>query len=377
MRPPTVRETAVRDAEDLYRQPGPITSLYLGLNEVDDPHRIDLRWHHLRGELSVAGTPEADLALLDEQVTTSRDHRGPRVLAAFCAEGRLLASRLLEQASGPDRAVFGPLPAGGPLLAWAQQRITYLLVVTDHTGADITVRQWPAETQAVTHVEGSNDDIESHAADGWAGLSQSRYQRRAIDSWEHNAVEGAAAVTRAVDESHAEVVLITGDIRSVLLLHEALPAHVRQRARVLDEGGTRGDAGISPAVDADVLDLIERTNTAATNELLHTWRDLTGQAGPATTGARATAAALHEGKVATLLVDYDEANHHTGWLGPEPAQVAVGRHELAPLGVSLHRVPLADALIRAAVATGADVHMLPPNLSDGPPDGVAGILRYG
>lgn len=125
-----------------------------------------------------------------------------------------------------------------------------------------------------------------------------------------------------------------------------------------------------------MLDLIERTNTAATNEVLRTWRDLTGQGGPTTTGARATAAALREGKVATLLIDYDEANQHTGWLGPEPAQVTVGRHDLAPLSVPLHRVPLAGALIRGAVATGADVHILPPTLSDGPPDGVAGILRY-
>lgn len=42
----------------------------------------------------------------------------------------------------------------------------------------------------------------------------------------------------------------------------------------------------------------------------------------------------------------------------------------------VHRVPLADALIGAALATKADVYFLPPDLADAPPDGVAAVLRY-
>lgn len=377
MRTQTARDEAVQEARELYRQQGPVTSVYLGLDDVDTPQRIGQRWRRLRGELSAAGAPDGDLAVLDEQVATSQQHPGPRVLAAFGSDGRLLASRLLEHAPQQDRAYFGPLPLGGPFLAWAQQRVTYLLVVTDHTGADITARQWPAETWAVTHVEGSNDDIESHAGGGWAGLAQSRYQRRAVDSWEHNAEEVASAVTQWADDVQADVVLVTGDVRSVHLLLDALPLHVRQRAHALESGGTRGEGGISPAVDPDVHDLVGRRNTSVTEELLRTWRDLAGQGGPASTGARATAAALREGKVATLLVAYDKANHHTGWLGPEPAQVALGHQELSALGLPVHRVPLADALICASVATGADVHILSSSPEDGLPEGVAGILRYG
>ena len=376
MRTRTPSGSALQDAVDLYRQPGPVTSLYLSLDAVDDPRGIDLRWRHSRSQLAASGAPESDLRVLDEQVAAARADPGPRVLAAFVADARLLAAHSLERCDEYDLCRYGSLAAGGPFLAWAQRSIGYLVVVTDHTGADISVRRWPAIRDGVSHVEGSHDEIVRTAAGGWRAWSQARYQRRVVDSWEHNATEVAEAVSALARESAAELVLITGDIRSVRMMHDALPQRLQSLTRIVEGGSTRDEEGWSPALDKHLLDAVESTNHATAVALIAAWRSLEGQGRLATAGARATASALRAAKVATLLIGYDSADRRTTWLGPDRHQVALTFAELAPLDLPVHRVPLADAFIGAALATGADVRVVPGDLSGELPDGVGAVLRF-
>ena len=376
MRTQAASGSAFGQAADLYRHAGPISSLYLSLDAADDVRRIDLRWRHLRAELDTAGAPEGDLLVLDAQVATARRHPGPRVLAAFVANGVLLAAHLLDHCDEHDLSRYDSLPAAGPMLAWSQLEVRYLVVVTDHTGADITERRWPASPEAVVHVEGSNDEIVRTAAGGYGAWSQGRYQRRAVDSWEHNAAEVAATVAGLVDQTAAQLVLVTGDIRSVRMLHEALPAHVQPMVHVVEGSGTRDEEGWSPALEKHLIETVDRSNRAAATALLEFWRDQYGQGSAVTAGLRDTALALREARVATLLIAYDRADERRAWVGPDPQQLALTFHDLADLSVPVRRVPLADAFIAAALATGAEVRVVPADLSAALPDGVGSVLRF-
>lgn len=368
-----MRTIMAPDAARLYTEHSAIVSLYLGLDDVPSPWRTEQRWHALRTSLAADDAPAADLVALDDVVADAAAQPGDRVLAAFCAGGQPLVVRHLEHSSVADCASAGPLPLGGPLISWSQQRLVYLVVTTDRTGADITAYRCQDEVVETVHVEGSNDEIERNAPGGAAAL---RYQHRAEDSWRHNAEEVAAAVTTMADYLDPELILVTGDVRAVQLLQHALPERLEPVVQRLASLGTRGADGSAAVKAAEIAQRLQTAIVAARQKALAHWSDEHGREGLASSGADATAAALREGRLATLFVAYDLANRRNGWCGSEPNQVAAEAHELAECGIAGHPAPLADALIRAAYATGADVLVIDETDPGCPADGVAGLLRF-
>jgi hypothetical protein len=106
------------------------------------------------------------------------------------------------------------------LLAFRQRHPPYVVVVTDRTGADLTLVPRGAVTGATWTVIGPDDEIERNAPGGWA---QARYQRLAEDSWQHNAAAVAREVTHALHQVDARLLLVAGDVRAVQLLRDQLP----------------------------------------------------------------------------------------------------------------------------------------------------------
>ena len=145
---------------------------------------------------------------------------------------------------------------------------------------------------------------------------------------------------------------------------------------VVEGSGTRDEEGWSPALEKHLIETVDRSNRAAATTLLAAWRDQYGQGSAATAGLRDTALALREARVATLLIAYDRADERKAWVGPDPQQLALNFHDLADLSVPVRRVPLADAFIAAALATGAEVRVVPADLSAELPDGVGSVLRF-
>jgi hypothetical protein len=88
-------------------------------------------------------------------------------------------------------------------------------------------------------------------------------------------------------------------------------------------------------------------------------------------GAGATLAALGRGQVETLLLTglfLDD--ERTAWFGPAPTDVAAERGTLADLGVAEPvEGRLVDVAVRAALGTGADVHVLDPADETRPAEG--------
>ena len=339
----------LRDIERLVRdiaRTGPVVSLYLGLDDRADPNRILLRWRQQRTLLEQRGARPEDLQALEEEVASATFHPGRRALAAFATEGRAHLSWLLERASIEDSSTVGPLPALVPLLSWEQRRTTYLIALADHTGVDLTVGVWPNHDVEIRRVEGTDDEVTPHQSGGWAALAMTRYQRRVLDSWQHNAREAAQAIVEEADAHQVDVIALTGDLRSVQLLRSALPERLTGLVEVMPVGGTRGQAGASPRLQADLDAVITSRAAKRDRALLDRWHDLRGAAHRSVEGAIATSRALEEEAVETLLI-------------------------------GAHSVPRANVKVRDALGSGATVHVLPDPLAGGLIDRVGAILRHG
>src|SRR3546814_2253910 len=83
-----------------------------------------------------------------------------------------------------------------------------------------------------------------------------------------------------------------------------------------------------------------------------------GQQDLAVGGMAPTIDALNQAAVAVLLV-HDDVDDQTAWAGPEPVPLGLQRDADAIAGHDIHEVRLADAIVRAALATGASVRVIP------------------
>lgn len=187
----------VATIRDLAGGPEAVASVYLGLEPaeptLDSAADLGLRWRAIAKRLAEQGADDPTVEALGRRVAAEPVF--PSELALFASDGRI---RLIQPVPGDarfDRARFGAPPDLVPLLAWLQGHPAYVAVVTDRLGADVVTVPAGAVNGRTTTVVGPDDEIERNAPGGWA---QPRYQRRAEDSWQHNAAAVAEAVLAAV-----------------------------------------------------------------------------------------------------------------------------------------------------------------------------------
>ncbi len=372
-----MKRPELADVTDLYLATDPVASLYLDLGPTPGndggPHR-DLRWRALRDRLVRDGVDPATCEALDDVVR--RTSPAPRVLTAFAAAGEARLVHELPDVPTADLAVPGPLAHAAPLLRWLQAHPAYVVVVTDRAGADVLVqpRGWDKARHDV--VVGPDDVIERNKPGGWYGLSEARYQRRALDSWAHNGAEVAEAVVRDVDAVGARLVLVGGDVRAVQFLRDHLPERVGALVHVLASGGGPRASWSTGTRDREVAAAVADWVGDQERALVGRVRDSLGERGYAVTGVEMTVAALRGAQVDTLVIADEAAETHRGCVGPDPVHVCVRPWELDDLQVPVREVRLGDALIRAALGTDADVHVLSEPMGPGLDGRVAAILRY-
>jgi len=270
----------------------------------------------------------------------------------------------------------GALPDVLPLLAAAQAAVPHVAVLTDRTGADMAARGVADDEARAERLEGRvTPHLHKAQAGGW---SQPRFHHRAEAIWESNASEVADALTRLVDRVRPRFVAAAGDVRALQLLREQAPKRARELLTVVG-----GEYGSLEAVFAEADKLAGATVAADNRALVDRLAEELGQAADpraergdradedvpgagrgtrAVEGAAATLAALARGQVATLLLTglfLDD--QRTAWFGPAPTDVAADRDALVGLGV-LGPVEgrLVDVAVRAALGTGAEVHVHDP-----------------
>jgi hypothetical protein len=349
-------------ARELVHPLTPVASVYLGLAAADPVADAEedllLRWRAIESRLAAQGADQPTIDAIGTVVARAVPDQGE--LAVFAAGGRTLLAQPIPGAAPFDRARFGTPADVVPLLAWLQRHPPYVLVVTDRTGADVTVAPGGGAPATTWTVVGPDDEIERNSPGGW---SQPRYQRRAEDSWQHNAAAVAESVTRALRDVRAGLLMVAGDVRAVQLLRDHLPSAVRRQLVLRRLPGGRGDDGSHAARPAAIA--------AAVGEYVanRAWMalDRFTERGPrgAVHGAAGTLAALTAGRVDTLFVSTHVDRERTAWFGPNllgaASQADVPVDGAGPVLAGR----LVDVAVRAALLTDAEVWIVDKPLPEG------------
>ncbi|WP_173061248.1 baeRF2 domain-containing protein [Phytohabitans houttuyneae] len=348
-------------------------SLYLGLEPSeptgDTSEDLYLRWRAMAARLRAEGADERTLAAIGQHLADLRVY--PTEVAVFAAAGELRMARSLPGGARYDLASFGAPARVGPLLAWLRGRPPHVIVAIDRTGADLVSAPRGALTGAERSVLGPDDEIERNAPGGW---SQPRYQRRAEDSWQHNAAAVATAVVEELHRVRGDLVLVAGDVRATQLLRDRLARmeHGVDVRRMPGGRGADGSAANRPAAVAQLLDAYVAERTAAALAQLN---EAAGPDGRAVQGLCPTLAALAAGQVETLLVADDPADTRPAWFG-DHLWAAPSPGDRTALGHACRRGRMVDVAVRAGLLTGADVWILTAAEAAGLPDGIGGLRRY-
>lgn len=361
------------------RARGTVASVYAGpAPDVANEYQLgwSTRWGPMADALREQGADERTVTAVEREVaarSSSRAARGTGHVAAFAKDGQVLATISAPGATWTDTAACRALAHVTPLVAWAQQRPPYVVAVIDRAGADIEVSPGAGGASVVSTVEGPDDEIEWNDASGL--LSQGRAERRAEDSWRHNAGAVAEQVRAALERVRARVLVVSGDVRAVRLLRERLPEWVHRSVTVEQIKGSRSPDG-SQRGRADAV--VRAIHNAAARDLDQLWGTFGEQRSPggmAVEGEHATLAALAEGRVGTLMVRPRDADGRTAWFGAGPTDVQP-IDQPAPEWTDARLGPLVDVAVRSALLTGAQVRVIPPEAEDGPAEGIAGLCRF-
>ncbi len=364
---------------DLVRSVDPVASVYLGVApDVANEYELEwsTRWAPIHERLERLGVDPRTAAVLESAVRvveTSRAARGSVAVAAFAAGGQMLGVFPAPGATWGDGVWFGAPAHVYPLLAWVQEHPPYVDVVVDRAGADIHVFPGGGAAGISTGVSGPDDAIEKPVPPGF--LSQSRAERRAEDSWAHNARAVAKRVQRAVDEVGAHLIVVSGDVRAVQLLLESLPERVVREVEVRQVKGGRSADGSQQTRAAVAAAAAREAAMHQSERLLWVFDEERAPGGLAVEGEDLTLTALTEGRVGTLLVGQSLLDDpRPAWFGAGGSQVAPGSRPV-PAWEHPERGPLLDVAVRSALLSGADVRVVP--MADGAPlEGVGGLCRY-
>jgi Bacterial archaeo-eukaryotic release factor family 2 len=351
----------------LYEGRGGYASLYLDASHTteDAAELVALRWRAAREQLAGEGTDPATLDALEELVTAQR--QSVPGLAAFARRGEVAFAAVLPRPPRREISRHARLPHVMPLLAQLPPPLPQVHVRADRSGGEVVAVR-PRGGSTEERVSGPGWPVHKTSVGGW---SQARYQRAAEEAWAENAKQLAEAVTSAAAQTGAGLIVVAGDTRARSLLVEQLGTPLRESVVVVDR-----EVGASSGMVTEVAEQAAQARAdSEARSRLEQFRSQLGT-GLAAEGLAGTLAALRDGQASDVLIADDPASTARAWVGPEPADVAASRDELAERGIEDMVPDRADAaLAAAAAATGAALHFIPDG-EQPPPSGVGALLRY-
>lgn len=321
---------------DLYEIPDPIASVYF---HMEDPTGDDvaLRRRMVRHRLLRAATGTPVLEAVEHALADVP--RGPGAVAVFIGRDGTERTFAMPDADLTDRVSRSAVPDVVPFVKWRQYRPAYVLAELGRAGTEVSVRRSPWSRVATTTVPGPGEP---------AGAGPSR---------------SAAAVTEALSQSGARLLVLAGDPQAVQYFRDTLPEQLQLRVRV--ERMDR-EAGLEQTICA----VVEAQLRQAVADVL----EQSTPGGLGVHGLPAVIDALAGGQVRELLVG--PTTEATAWFGPAPTDIAEERSGLAVADSEKRQGPLADVLVRAATLAGAEVRILPLEMSEVLRDGVGAIRRF-
>ncbi|WP_193103214.1 Vms1/Ankzf1 family peptidyl-tRNA hydrolase [Brachybacterium sp. FME24] len=336
--------------------PGPITSVHLDTTRTD-PHaaaELEARWARRRSDLTAAGTPGDLLDQIEESVLSPSAIGGRHGRTLLATDTEILMDRVLPVPPLQESAQRGEHPQLLPLLQLTPFAVSQLLIIVDRAGADLHLRA--PENPSIAHgandlgedasIDGGHDELhKAHAGGGtphgWRG---SNFEARVEDSWERNADAVASTVERLLREHSPDMLLLSGDVRAMGLLKDALGRESRDRV-IEVSGGARGVAFDHGPFRDELVRTAEEFVAARQCDLAARFRESQARDGASVGGSAEVAQALDRGQVEELVF------------------------------VTGHAPSTIEALLRQALLTDAAVSALQED-AEGIPEGVGALLRW-
>jgi len=345
---------------------GPFVTVHVSSesNVEQAADRYALQWKDIVRELSDRGVDERTRAAI-EQARGAHNEGASRFVVASAATGAVALALSLDALPPQPLVDVAPLPHLLPLVDELTTQVPFVVAVVDREGAEA----WSsAGTIEELDREGT---VERPTTRGQAR----RAQRSTDNSWRGTEQDVAATVERMAREVDAELLLLAGETKTVAGVQAMLPATLQDK--VVHVPGTRHADGSWPVLRQAIVDAVGRRSAMALMDLLADYAQERGQAKRACDGVADVVAALRKAQVQTLIITTGIGQHGTLLFGPEPTHLATTAQELRDLGATdVAEGPMVDVLLRAAIATGADVRLVPGELETAPQQGVGALLRY-
>jgi hypothetical protein len=345
---------------ELYRRAGSVSTVYADVTQdTSDPRRTKpLHQRTVREALAEAGAPEVDAAIIIDLLEEPPGVGGPVSRLLVVREGTVELNEVLSGDPLAELLVgYGPVPSLIPLLIQRPRDIRYVVAEVGRDGGEISLfrvsrpdpiaeRDVRGDTEFITKV-GAEDDF----------LANGRYQHHTEEIWKRNEAQVAEAIDEVVKDSGAELLVVTGDVRARQLLVDQLgqdldagrpelPATTRQVDASREELDAELHRSIAGILAAEEYDALQRLETGRNDGLAET--DFAG-----------VVRALQQAQVDTLLVTSGSTQMPTLIALDREPWVAVTSDEALGAG-ELGAVPAADALVRAAILTDAQVIVVSP-----------------
>lgn len=351
---------------------GPFVSVYIddSRDTADADAQLDANWRDVRRHLADRGVDEDVIVTLERAVLHSEPGVGRRGRGVIAAGDQVLVN---EHLMGPPSATVvrvSDYPYIVPLVELGMlRRPTYVFAAVDHVGADITLH--PGHMVRSESVDGGGYPVNKPATAGWSGYGDLQHSTEEAIRMNERAV--VDRLTELVDETGAEVVFVSGEVRGRTDVVSALPERVAARVCQLHAGalGRRiGEDEVSDLIDAE----FERRRRAEIADIAERFQtEIARRSGLATEGFAPVCAALRAGDVDTLIVG--ELGDAAVLTGEELTTVAPDADTLSELGEAPVRVVRADeALPFVAITVGASLIRAGDGIA--PTDGIGALLRY-
>lgn len=315
----------------------------------------------------IRGRLEYEIAGMTDEVRSWKEAPGRSVAMFFSGPGGL---RTVLPVQFPMRSMarFGPRPVLTPLIAALDEHTRYCVVMFDKDHARIiTTVLGTVEEEVALH----GDVIGRSAAGGWSQANYARHRENQLHEHARRTVEHLWAIDRS-RPIHA--LILAGPDEALAVLRRMLP-----RALI------RSVVGTIPiemfAVTADVVKRVESLELEAREKsdrtLIAELVTVAEKGGHATLGWDDTLRAVGEGRAHMLVLPGGVTR--PGVQCPVGHYLATTAGKVCPLcDETLWQTDdIAEAAVRTAMSTDAQVHVLAPGARAALADkGIAAFLRY-
>jgi peptide chain release factor subunit 1 len=220
--------------------PGPFVSVYF--EDSHDTHdadaQLERKWRGLREQLEEQGIDESVTAEIGQAIMELRPPIGRSGRAVVAGATGVVVNEHLLRPTAETVVRVSELPYIVPILEQGFDSSDYLLVVVDHTGADISVHTDVSQRSETVGGGG----YPAHKASGAETAGYGDPQLR-TEAARNNARAVADRVRELVDETGAGVVFVVGEVSSRSDLLAALPERVLGLAVPLQIGARRSGHG--------------------------------------------------------------------------------------------------------------------------------------